>query len=140
MSALVDFETIPQLITRLVAHYEGQNRTVLRYKDRKTKAWVDISWEALWAKVQAMAGYLHKAGVRPGDRVAILSENRPEWAMADMATQSLGGVNVSLYTTLPRKFCFQETPHAPQFIRKEKAPRVRKALEEEAVRWHVLWL
>ena len=42
-------------------------------------------------------------GVRPGDRVAILSENRPEWAYADMATQILSAVNVSLYTTLPPK-------------------------------------
>ena len=46
----------------------------------------------------------------------------------------------SLYTKLPRRFCFQETPHAPHFIRKEKAPRVRKALEEKPVRWHVLRL
>ncbi|HET6569300.1 MAG TPA: long-chain fatty acid--CoA ligase, partial [Rhodothermales bacterium] len=44
---------------------------------------------------------LHESGVRPGDRVAILSENRPEWAVTDMATQILGGVNVSLYTSLP---------------------------------------
>ena len=48
-----------------------------------------------------MAGYLHKKGIRPGDRVAILSENRPEWAYTDQATQLLGGVNVSLYTSLP---------------------------------------
>ena len=33
--------------------------------------------------------------------MAILSENRPEWAVADLATQALGAVNVSLYTSLP---------------------------------------
>lgn len=101
MSAIVDFETLPQLFTRLVAHYDGQNRAALSYKDSKTKAWTDISWESLLQQVQAMAGFLHSKGVRPGDRVAILSENRPEWAITDLATQLLGGANVSLYTSLP---------------------------------------
>ena len=101
MPAIVEFDTIPQLFSRLYRRYEGQHRTVLRYKDRKTKAWVDITWETLWAQVQAMAGYLHLRGVRPGDRVAILSENRPEWAITDLATQILGGVGVALYTSLP---------------------------------------
>lgn len=101
MPAIVEFETIPQLVLRLAAHFEGQNHTALRYKDKKTKAWVDIPWEELLRRIQAMAGYLHKHGVRPGDRVAILSENRPEWAVTDLATQMLGGVNVALYTSLP---------------------------------------
>lgn len=101
MGAIVDFETIPQMFVRTAAHYHGQQRTVLRYKDKKTRSWEDISWEALTQQVQAFAGYLDKRGIRPGDRVAILSENRPEWAVADMGTQILGGVNVSLYTSLP---------------------------------------
>ncbi len=101
MPAIVEFETIPQLVLRLAAHFEGQNHTALRYKDKKTKTWVDIPWEELLKRIQAMAGYLHKHGVRPGDRVAILSENRPEWAVTDLATQMLGGVNVALYTSLP---------------------------------------
>ena len=101
MPALVDFDTIPQLFTRLVAHYEGENRTVLRYKDRSQKTWVDITWDELNERVQALAGYLYRQGVRPGDRVAILSENRPEWAITDLATQILGAVNVSIYTSLP---------------------------------------
>ncbi len=101
MGALVEFETIPQLFTRLAAHYAGQHRAALRYKDRQTKAWVDIPWEALTEQVQAFAGYLHRQGVRFGDRVAILSENRPEWAVTDLATQLIGGVNVALYTSLP---------------------------------------
>jgi len=101
MPAIVAFDTIPQLFNRLVAHYRGQRRPALSYKDRRTKTWVDITWEELEQHVHAMAGYLHKRGVRSGDRVAILSENRPEWAITDLATQILGGVNVALYTSLP---------------------------------------
>ena len=101
MPAIVEFETIPELFNRLFAHFEGQQRTALSYKDKKTKEWKDISWESLRDLANGVAGYLHKRGVQPGDRVAILSENRPEWALADIGTQFLGGINVSLYTSLP---------------------------------------
>jgi long-chain acyl-CoA synthetase len=101
MSAVVEFQTLPQMFNRLVDHYRGQNRAVLAYRDRRTKDWVDISYEELERQVRAMAGYLHRQGVRKGDRVAILSENRPEWAITDLATQLLGGINVALYTSLP---------------------------------------
>ena len=101
MPAIVPFSTIPELFRNLVARYDGQNRPVLAYKNRKTKAWTDISYEELRDDVHAFAGFLHARGIGPGDRVAILAENRPEWTVTDLATQLLGAVNVSLYTTLP---------------------------------------
>ncbi len=103
MNALVDFNTVPQLFNRLVDYHVGNDQTVLRYVDKDSKDWVEIKWPEFRDRARAMAGYLYAQGVRPGDRVAILSENRPEWAYADMATQLLGAVNVSLYTTLPPK-------------------------------------
>lgn len=101
MSAIVEFETIPQLFYRLVDHFRGSDRPALRYKSSETKQWEGILWTELEELVQDMAGFLYKSGVRKGDRVAILSENRPEWAVTDLATQILGAVNVSLYTSLP---------------------------------------
>jgi len=103
MNTLVDFNTVPQLFNRLVDYHIGNDQTVLRYVDKDSKEWVDIKWPEFRDRARAMAGYLYVQGVRPGDRVAILSENRPEWAYADMATQLLGAVYVSLYTTLPPK-------------------------------------
>ena len=38
-------------------------------------------------------------GIKAGDRVALLSENRPEWSITDLAILSLGAVNVPIYTT-----------------------------------------
>lgn len=101
MPAVVPFETAPQLLRRLAEHYAGTGKAALGYKDKATKAWTDVSWDALDAQVRALAGFLHARGVRKGDRVAILSENRPEWAVADMAAQRLGAVTVALYTTTP---------------------------------------
>lgn len=101
MPAIVEFETLPDLFNNLFSHYQGQGRTAVAYKDKKSKQWVDIPWESLQEQVHCMAGYLHKRGIRKGDRVGILSENRPEWAITDIGTQLLGAANVSLYTSLP---------------------------------------
>ena len=100
MPAQVDFDTVPQLFRRLCARYEGRERTVLRHKERG-EGWHDITWEQLEDRAQALGGFLHESGVRKGDRVALLSENRPEWAVTDLGTQLVGGVNVSIYTSLP---------------------------------------
>jgi long-chain acyl-CoA synthetase len=101
MPAVVDFETLPQLFLNLEKRYLGKNRSVLGYKDQKTRAWNDITWDDLGVRVRALAAYMYSLGVRHGDRVATLSENRPEWTITDMATQLLGAINVSLYTSLP---------------------------------------
>jgi len=100
MPAQVEFDTIPQLFRRLCKRYRGKERPVLRYKERG-EGWHDITWEDLEDRVQALAGYLHRQGVRKGDRVALLSENRPEWAISDLGTQFIGAANVSIYTSLP---------------------------------------
>src|SRR5437868_14130697 len=67
---------------------------------KQTVKWVPISSQELYRNVLGVARSLGKWGIRHGDRVAILSENRPEWAVADFATQLLGGVVVPIYGTL----------------------------------------
>ena len=103
MPVLFDFKSLPELFDGLCDRFQGQNRTALSYFENDSKTWVDISWEEFRDKVFQIAGYLYSRGIRTGDRVAIISENRPEWAFIDMATQLLGAVNVSLYTSLPAK-------------------------------------
>lgn len=101
MPAVVSFNTVPEMFVGLFDRYAGSGRPVLSHWDRQTKSWLDIDWDELHGSVKSMMGYLYEVGIRPGDRVAILSENRPEWAITDIATQLLGAVNVSLYTSLP---------------------------------------
>jgi len=101
MSALVPFETVPQLLTGLVSHFRGTDSPALRFKDKATKTWTPVTHRALYDDARAFAGWLRSVGIGPGDRVAILSENRPEWAVVDLATQLIGAVNVALYATLP---------------------------------------
>ncbi len=61
--------------------------------------WVHYSAQTFVERVRHIALGLAAFGVKPGDRVALLSENRPEWSMADLAILSLGAINVPIYTT-----------------------------------------
>lgn len=63
-------------------------------------AWTPISSRELYRNVVGVARELENWGIEPGDRVAILSENRAEWAVADFATLLLGAVTVPIYSTL----------------------------------------
>jgi long-chain acyl-CoA synthetase len=61
--------------------------------------WRSISWGEAARQVAAMAGSLKRIGLQRGDRVALVSENRPEWLIADLAIMAAGCVTVPTYTT-----------------------------------------
>ena len=60
-----------------------------------------LSTEDVASRVRRLALALGHLGVRPGDRVALLSYNRPEWAIADYGILAAGAASVPIYTTLP---------------------------------------
>ena len=57
------------------------------------------SWNAVAERITAAAHGLKAAGVKAGDRVMLVSENRPEWLIADLAIMSIGAISVPAYTT-----------------------------------------
>jgi long-chain acyl-CoA synthetase len=67
---------------------------------RQGGEWLPVSSQEFGRSAIRTARALQEWGIGKGDRVAILSENRPEWPIADMATLLLGAVTVPLYTTL----------------------------------------
>ena len=60
-----------------------------------------LSSEEVRSQVQGVVAGLMNLGVEPGDRIALLSENRPEWLVSDIAILSAGAINVPIYPTLP---------------------------------------
>ena len=69
--------------------------------------WARLSAADLYRSVAGVSQALAGWGIRQGDRVAILSENRPEWAVADFACQLLGVATVPVYPTLtPEQISF----------------------------------
>ena len=83
---------------------------------KQTVKWIPIASYELYRYVVGVARSLEKWGIHKGDRVAILSENRPEWAVADFATQALGAVVVPIYGTL--------TPEQTAYILRDSHARV----------------
>ena len=65
-----------------------------------TGAWEPITSQDFYGRIRALSDAFRSWGIVKGDRVAILSENRWEWAVTDFATLSLGAVDVPLYSTL----------------------------------------
>ena len=66
---------------------------------RSSGEWVNLSAATFVQRVRHVALGLVTLGIRAGDRIALLSENRPEWSITDLAILSLGAVNVPIYTT-----------------------------------------
>jgi long-chain acyl-CoA synthetase len=105
MPTLVAFETLTELYQNLVQKYENSPKTAFAFKPAPDAEYKTVTWSTVRDDVNALASYLVDFGIEKDDRIAILSENRYEWAIVDLAIQMVGGINVSLYTTLPPKQC-----------------------------------
>src|SRR3954462_15888829 len=66
---------------------------------KREREWRSISWAEAARQVAALAAGLKRIGLQPGDRVALVSENRPEWLIADLGIMAAGCVTVPTYTT-----------------------------------------
>ena len=86
----------PALFFARAAKLKG--RPFLWAKNEKGK-YKSLSWKQTATQVTQLALGLKKMGLKKGDRVVILSENRPEWFIADMAIMAAGGISVPAYTT-----------------------------------------
>jgi long-chain acyl-CoA synthetase len=89
-------ETISQILLNIVRSYPKPD--ILLYKDKSR--YVPISTEEFGRRVRHIALGLWSLGCRAGDKIIILSENRPEWVMADFANLCLGAITVPIYPTL----------------------------------------
>ena len=93
-----DAMTIATLNDIFFAAVERNLDQIMLY--REAGKWLPISSREFGQKVARTARVLHSWGIQPGDRIALLSENRPEWPIADVSSLLLGAVTVPLYTTL----------------------------------------
>jgi long-chain acyl-CoA synthetase len=91
-------QTINELFNSAVARHGDSE--FLRFK--RGDEWRSLTHREVAERVKHLALGLYEAGIRRGDRLAIWSENRPEWNMADLAALALGAVDVPIYTTQAR--------------------------------------
>ena len=101
-----DIQTVNELFLRVAA--SDQEQTMLAQAD--SGEWTSISSAEVYQRVRALADVLLEWGIRRGDRVAILSENRWEWAVTDFAVLAIGAIDVPIYPTLTG-------PHIAELLR-----------------------
>ena len=92
----MDRITINQMVQNTIQQHGSE--TALSHK--VDKVYQDISYATLAERIKDFCLGLTELGLQKGDRVALLSENRPEWAITDLATLAGGGVTVPMFSTL----------------------------------------
>jgi long-chain acyl-CoA synthetase len=123
--------TTPRTLTQLFFHAVDRFATkhaALRYKAKGE--WHDITHHEMAHRVKQTGLGLRELGIRPGDRVAILSNNRPEWAIADFACLTIGCVDVSIYPNLmPQQihYILKDSGAAAIFV--EDAEQLEKVMQ-----------
>jgi long-chain acyl-CoA synthetase len=90
--------TLNELFNSAVDRYRESD--LLRFK--REGRWNPLTYGEVARRVRELALGLHALGIGSGDRVAIWSENRPEWNLADLATLAIGAVDVPIYATQAR--------------------------------------
>ncbi|WP_431799767.1 AMP-dependent synthetase/ligase [Microbacterium kunmingense] len=128
-TAGLEVVALPRLLRAAAA--DAPDRTALRVK--QSGIWQDITWAAYHDAVERMAFGFAALGVTAGDRVAIQSENRPEWLFADLAAVSLRALIVGLYPTNPvAEITYLLKDSGARVLVAEDQEQVDKALAAEA--------
>ncbi|MBV8630222.1 MAG: long-chain fatty acid--CoA ligase [Silvibacterium sp.] len=93
---MLNLKTLNDILSVIAA--SNRERAVLAQD--ASGSWNPISGAQIYQRVRSVAEALISWGIQKGDRIAILSENRWEWAVTDFATLALGAVDVPIYPTL----------------------------------------
>ncbi len=105
--------TLNELFFDAIAHHGDLPAALVSRRDGR---WTPMRHAELLTRVRAVHAALRAAGVVPGDRIAILSENRPEWAITDYACLAARAADVPVYPTLP--------PHQIAYILRDAGSRM----------------
>ena len=102
----------------------------IAFRDKKFGIWNEISYKEFWLQVNYVGCALNYFGIGKEDKVAIHSENRPEWLISDIGTQAIGAISVGLYPTNPPAEVKYLLGHSEsQILFAEDQEQVDKALE-----------
>ena len=96
---LIGFDKIPQTIPHYCFESFARHNKSDALAFKVDDVWNYLNGNEVIERVKRIAMGLSALGVTAGDRVAIISENRPEWSFVDLAILSLRAVNVPIYTT-----------------------------------------
>jgi long-chain acyl-CoA synthetase len=101
MAIAVEFTTLAEMFDAVTDKFRAEGRSMLMYKVEGQ--YKGIGFADMRDLVEKFANGLAAIGVKASNNITLISENRPEWVVADMAILKLGAVNVSIYPTLTAK-------------------------------------
>jgi len=95
---IADFDSSANVVSLFLARADALGEAPMLWAKRDGQ-WRSISWAEAARRVCLIAASLRRMGLQDGERVLIVSENRPEWCLADLAIMAAGCVTVPTYTT-----------------------------------------
>ncbi|MCB9411984.1 MAG: AMP-binding protein [Actinobacteria bacterium] len=115
-----------------VAQRAATRPTDVAMRVKRLGIWDDVTWADYAEQVELVGHALLSLGIEPGDRIAIHSENRPEWLYTDLGTNSVRGITVGLYPTNPAaEVAYLLNDSGARILVAEDQEQVDKALEVE---------
>ncbi len=94
----MDYKTCPNLVAMFFEQAARHGDKPFLWAKRDGN-WEAFTWREAAARVSALARGLKGLGIEPGDRVVLVSENRPEWLISDVAIMATGAISVPAYVT-----------------------------------------
>ncbi len=91
----MEYKSIPEMYYTQAERNKG--KVIIKHK--KEGKWTDITWDQNRDSTESLARGIIKLGIKPQEKICILSENRNEWYISDLAIQSAGAVTVPIYAT-----------------------------------------
>jgi len=132
-------ESFPALFFQQVE--TQKDRVALRRKDYGI--WNRVSWRQYGQKVREAAAGLLAIGLKPGDRVAILGDNRPEWLICHLATMTIGCVTCGVYPTSAAEQVAYVVSHSESTVlfveNEEQVDKVLQIFSELSLKQVVVW-
>lgn len=98
MTKRTQLEQFPNLVSMFLTRVEERGNQPFLWA-KHDGSWQSVSYDEAARQVAALSESLLRLGLAPGDRVMLVSENRPEWLIADLAIMAAGCVTVPTYTT-----------------------------------------
>lgn len=134
----MEADTLPKALINITK--KQPDRVAMRMKN--FGIWNDITWSQYLENVRYVALGMNALGVKGGDHVSIIGENKPEWLYSALGVMSIGAIFVGVYTTNPVKECEYVVGHSDSVIYicedeeqldkalvfREKTPKLRKII------------
>lgn len=132
--------TLPDTLPKALLNIAQNQPDRVAMRQKQYGIWRDITWAEYLENVKHVALGLHALGVKYGEHVSIIGENRPEWLYSALGIVSAGGAWVGIYTTNPPPECEYVVDHADAVVYicedeeqldkalvfREKTPKLRK--------------